>query len=100
MAVQTIASASVSVITGVGSTAAYAHMQEYPPIPTYIQVGTAGASALFSTIYIMETRPHLSFPKASAYGTALAGGFYCVGGAIGAGISLLSNNNKSRHADV
>lgn len=95
----------VSVITGVGAIAVYAKLQQATPVSTNIQMGVGGASALFSTIYIMDTHPHprMSFPKALTLGTGVAGCFYCLGGAVGAGISVLSNNNnnnKSRHEDV
>lgn len=85
----------MSVITGVGATAVYAKLQQATPVPTNIQMGVGGASALFSTIYIMERHPHprMSFPKALTIGSALAGGFYCVGGVIGAGISVLSDED-------
>jgi hypothetical protein len=103
MASQNIASALVSVITGVGATAVYANMQKATPVSTNAQLGVGGASALFSTIYMMETYPRISYPKALTYGTALTIGFYGVGAVIGAGLSLLADNNKpamSRHEDV
>ena len=100
MASQTIASALVSVIIGAGATTVYANMQKATPVSTNTQMGIGGTSTLFSTIYMMETYPRMSYPRALTYGTALTGGFYGVGAAIGAGLSLLADNNKQRQEDA
>lgn len=100
MAALNIASGLISVVIGTGATTVYANMQKATPVSNNAQLGVGGASTIFTTIHMMETYPHMSYPRALTYGAALTAGFYGVGCAIGAGLSLLADDNKPRHTDV
>ena len=69
----------VSVITGVGATEGYACSHKYSDWCWLC------FCSLLDNIH--------NGKKALTTGSALAGGFYCVGGVIGAGISVLSDED-------
>jgi hypothetical protein len=88
-------------ISGVGATAVYAKLQQAPPVSTNVQISVGGTSALISTIALIENTPRMPFSRALTLSTFLSGTFYCIGGAIGAGLSAHTNSDKSpRHEDV
>lgn len=97
MTARGISSTVICGVIGTGATAVYANMQKATPVPTNTQLGIGGTSTFFSAIFMMETYPRMSYPKALTYGSALTCGFYGVGAAIGAGLSLLA---EARHKDV